>query len=502
MVSLFCRRHWLIVLATFLAWPFSPPARAAEPATVYVLLWFDTEDYILPASDDAALHVAQFLTAEHIKGTFKVVGEKARVLERRGRKDVIEALKKHEIGYHSNWHSVQPTPAMYLSGLGWDEGVAEFDRRERPGYDDVKRIFGAAPTCYGQPGSSWAPQAYGTLQKWGVGIYLDYGLQVNLDNRPNYYCGLLNLFKLAHRPRPGLNNRKELEAAQESFQDARQKLLAEGGGIVSIVYHPCEFVHAEFWDGANFKNGANPPRDQWKLPKARTAEQTKIAYGIFEDYVRFMKRHADVQFVTASEVAGLYADRATTRKFTAAEIRQIAAAVGPDVTFQKRDDYTLAASELFALLNAYVAERIVGRDVAAINWQGTPYGPTQAVPAMTEAVTTDKSQFERTVADVADYLRKHGRVPPAVWLGGVAVPPEAYLQALAVVVQELVDGKPVPKSIEVRPAKLAAATYVADDSPDIWRWPIFPRGFQAPALMELAKRRAWTLKPALLRSDR
>src|SRR5262249_53568797 len=108
------------------------PARAAEP-TVYVILWFDTEDYILPASDDAALKVADWLTKEGIKATFKVVGEKARTLERRGRQDVIDALKKHEIGYHSNYHSVQPTPAQYLSNLGWDEGVAEFDRREKPG---------------------------------------------------------------------------------------------------------------------------------------------------------------------------------------------------------------------------------------------------------------------------------------------------------------------------------------------------------------------------------
>src|SRR5207248_7227174 len=123
-----------------------------EPAAnVYVVLWFDTEDYILPASDDAALKVAEFLTREGIRATFKVVGEKARTLERRGRRDVIDALKKHEIGYHSNFHSVQPTPAMYLSNLGWDEGVAEFDRRERPGLEDVQRVFGQTPSCYGQP---------------------------------------------------------------------------------------------------------------------------------------------------------------------------------------------------------------------------------------------------------------------------------------------------------------------------------------------------------------
>ena len=32
---------------------------AEGPAKVYVVLWFDTEDYILPASDDAALRLAK-----------------------------------------------------------------------------------------------------------------------------------------------------------------------------------------------------------------------------------------------------------------------------------------------------------------------------------------------------------------------------------------------------------------------------------------------------------
>src|SRR5438093_1621419 len=140
----------IAVFAIIFALPVA--VRAAEPKPkVYVILWFDTEDYILPASDDAALKIAKFLSDEGLRATFKVVGEKARTLEARKRTDVIDALKKHEIGYHSNFHSVQPTPALYLSNLGWDEGVAEFERREGQGRKDVERIFGVAPTTYGQP---------------------------------------------------------------------------------------------------------------------------------------------------------------------------------------------------------------------------------------------------------------------------------------------------------------------------------------------------------------
>jgi hypothetical protein len=494
------QRSWLfLVVATIFCFAAASQVRAAD-AKIYVLLWFDTEDYILPASDDAALRLADWLTREGIRGTFKVVGEKARTLERRQRTDVIASLKKHEIGYHSNFHSVQPTPAVYLSTLGWDEGVAEFDRRERPGYDDVKRIFGQTPSCYGQPGSSWAPQAYGAMRKWGMKIYLDAGQHLSVDDRPHYYGGILTLYKLAGLTRSGLTGPKDLQQAEERFTTLRDKLKADGGGIVSIIYHPCEFVHKEFWDGANFRNGANPPRQQWKLPKTKTAEESRVAYETFEAYVRFLKRFDDVQFITASEAGKLYRDRARGRGFTLAEIQAIAHAVSSDVTFQKREDYTLAASEVLALLNDYLCEKSAGRSPKALELRLTPFGPSNPVIPLKEAVTTDASQLVRTAVDVADYLEKHGRVPTTVWLGSIGVPPESYLEALARVVSEVTDGKPVPEKIEVRPAKLAAGRYVADDAPELWKWVIFPQGFRAPTLMELARRQAWTIKPAVLRS--
>ena len=105
---------------------------------VYVVLWFDTEDYIEPAADDAALRIANDVTALGVRATFKIVGEKARTLESRRRTDVIQALSKHAIGFHSNWHSLHPAPAEYLRRFGYLEGADEFQRREEPGITDIK----------------------------------------------------------------------------------------------------------------------------------------------------------------------------------------------------------------------------------------------------------------------------------------------------------------------------------------------------------------------------
>lgn len=488
----------LSLLAVLLLVPIASLAAAETAAPVYVILWFDTEDYLLPASDDAALRLAQFLTREGIRATFKVVGEKARTLERRKRTDVIAALKKHEIGYHSNFHSTQPSPAMYLSNLGWDEGVAEFDRREGPGRADVQRIFGQAPSCYGQPGSSWGPQSYGAMRKWGMKVYLDAGSHVNLDDRPCYYADTLNLYKLKHTLRADLNNPRLLEEAEERFAAARKALQAEGGGVVSIFYHPCEFVHKGFWDGVNFKKGANPPREQWKEPPAKTTEESRQSYQVFERYISFIHRFPDVRFITASEAARIYRDRARGHRFTPTELRAVAEAVGDRIDYQKHGSLTLTPGEVFALLNEYVAARTAGRSPEHVELTGTPLGPTGRVKEITETVTTDASQLRRTSADVADYLRVHGRLPSAVWLGSTPVSPEAYLGTLARMTLRLLDGKDVPETVEVRPVKLAVARFVAPDDPKLWGWVIFPPGFRAPALMSLARQQSWTLKPALL----
>ena len=499
MLARLSRRLLLALLLVFAL----PAASWAAAPKVYVILWFDTEDYLLPADDDAALHLADFLTHEDIRATFKVVGEKARTLERRKRDDVITALKRHEIGFHSNWHSVQPSPAMYLSTLGWDEGVAEFDRREGPGRDDVERIFGTAPTCYGQPGSSWGPQSYGAMKKWGMGVYLDAGKHFGLDGKPCYYDGALNLYNLDHILRTNLTSLREEQAAEDRFAEARKALLAEGGGIVSIFYHPCEFVHKEFWDGVNFRKGANPPREQWKLPAQKSPEETKTAYECFETWIRFIKRFPEVQFITASEAAKLYHDPARGRRFTTAEIRAVAEAARAEVNFQRGRDYTLSASEAFMLLDEYVADRAAGRTPDVLGLDDTPFGPTSDSPTTpADGVTTDWSQFGHTAADVEDFLRRQRRIPGTVWLGSKPATPEAYLKALATVSLDLLDGKQPPDEITIKPATLKAADYVSADDPKLWGWVIFPPDFKAPAMMQLAKRQAWTLKPALLDHDR
>ena len=475
-----------------------PEPEVTPGSRVYVVLWFNVQDYIRPQSDDAAKRLAVFLTEQGIPATFNVVGEKARVLKQRQRQDVISAIAQHEVGYNSNTHSQHPTVAEYESTLAWDPGVEEFTRRERAGFDDVARIFQKTPLVYAQPGGAWAPQAFPALQKWGVRTYLGESKQVGLRGRMFWYGGLLNIFNIRQgqqlRPNADWSN---LEMAKARFQDMYLALSSrKSGGLISIGFRPCDFVDQESWDEVNFRDGANPAGNELKLPPVRTAQETENAFQYFEGLVRYIKSFPQVQFLSASGVAARYRDRAQMHVFSPQEMGAIASQVDSDVTFQEGDTFNLSAIEVFFIINKFLVGILRKQASGPLFLDRTPFGPSAESPPLTGNVVVPWIKGEKALISVQEQIEKTGQIPNAINIAGQIVPPESYLVGIARVVQSVLQNAQFPESVTFVPARLAAADYVGDDSPDLWDWDIFPRGFHAPKLMSLAKLQAWTLKPA------
>ena len=465
-------------------------------AKIYVLLWFDTEDYLLPESDDAALKLAKYLTEQNVPATFKVVGEKIRTLEMRQRKDVITALAKHDIGYHSNFHSIHPTPAAYCSNLNWDEGINEFLRREQQGALDLKRVFGKTPSCYGQPGSSWAPQSYPALKEMGIPVYLDAGNHVNLNESPCYYAGILNLYKLKHTFRPNLDNLDNLETAKQRFIEARSDALKNGHSIVSTYYHPCELVHKEFWDGVNFRGGANPPRQLWKLPSQKSPEEKELAFRIFHEWIQFLKRFPETTFISASQAHKLFTDTAQKKMFPPMEASKVRQTALKALKHQHHDNYSLSCAEVFSIMNQELL-RMLGETKALPTLPSqTILGPTSLVKPVNSSIETDISQIRRTCMDVQNYLSKHSKIPSAIWLGSQSIDPASYL---AGIIKLLDQGESALASdkFQFQPAYMEDESCIEKDETKLWKWVIFPPGFKPTEMMQLAKQQAWTLKPAI-----
>jgi hypothetical protein len=442
---------------------------------VYVVLWFDTEDYIEPASDDAALRIATDLTAEGVHATFKVVGEKARVLESRGRRDVIEALSKHAIGYHSNWHSVHPTPSEYLAPLGFLEGVEEFERRESAGVADVRRVFGTQPVCYGQPGNSWGPQSNPALRKLGISVYLDEGEQVGLDEQPFWYGGLLHVFNMGRNQfRAELNKGTEDKAAYAVFDAAAERLSAMGGGVISIYYHPTEFVTTEFWDAPNFSHGANPGREAWVKPHRRTAEESERCYGVLRHFVQHMKSRADVRFVTAKDLPGIYQNaipRAVDSKAVARQLRE-------KIVFADLQGQTLSPADMLVALLGLEPQVVDGPSAPGVTTYSKPSIPAPA--------------FAKAKLDVADSVVRAHRLPSVIFVGAETLSLADFAATFAGSVLD------AGNSVAVIRGRVGFETYFASDPYKPFNWIIHPAGFSGAHLLELGRLQGWTLKPAKL----
>jgi len=456
---------WMLLLCAAL--------RAAGP--VYVTLWFDTEDYIEPAADDAALRIARDLTALGVRGTFKIVGEKARVLEQRGRWDVVRALSAHEIGYHSNFHSIPPTPAVYMRDLGYLEGVAEFERREGGGARDVARIFGVQPACYGQPGNSWAPQANAALRRMGIPVYLDEGSQVGLDQQPFWYDGLLYVFNMGrYGMRAELDNGEPAQKSWDEFDRAAADLAARGGGLISIYYHPTEFVTTKFWDAMNFADGAGPERADWKRPPRRTEAESERCYRILRDYAAHIKSVPGVRFVTARDLLQVFASPVPPRIERADVARHMAARQ----TWLRTEQGTLSAADMLLLL--------LGMEPQTVD------GPATRIATSYRAKTIARAPFERAKADTVSFIRSNQRLPAEVWFGSEKLSLGDFTATLAA------DDGAAPE-VPVRAANLEFEKHFSNRPREAYNWLIHPKTFSAPELLELARLQGWTLKPAWLR---
>ncbi|MHB0878402.1 MAG: hypothetical protein ACYC5O_20390 [Anaerolineae bacterium] len=467
---------------------------------VRVLFWFDVEDCMVPQSDDAAKRLAWILERHGARGTMKLVGQKARVLEQRIRYDVIDALKRHDVGFHSNWHGLRPQIAEYLAPLDWDAGVAEFERREGPGLDDVQRVFGSDPVTYGQPGPNWAPQVFPVLRRWGIRTYVSGFGYVGIDCQPFWYGGVLCTSHMYGSRLDGstqehlmgmnfeLGRAGELEKHQAAFSRSLEQ-LAPGGGLISILNHPCTLV-----------------LEEWFSTYLKPRHLTEAGYQHFEQFVAWALSLPNVRPTCAGELPDLYPDRALGRVFTPGELLTLADALSEEVNYCLTRDHlgvpaAVSAAEALGMLAHSLAESLSSGTTPAGALCRPVYNPHHLPQHVAGDVSVPWEAFSGATAALDAYIDEHGELPDSVPVSGIEVGPADFLGALARVLARLYRGEAAPAAVEIRPMPRPFETYVDEEAARSgWRSVMMPPGFSAPNLVALAKLEAWTLKPAIMRA--
>jgi hypothetical protein len=239
----------------------------------YLSVFFDVEDPFNELADDAAIDLTKICTSLGIRGSFCITGEKCRVLKRRGRVDVFEALAPHAMGYHTNTHSVHPTTMELLEYCGWDDGCAAIYDAERPGVDAFYEAFGRSPVCWGGAGFTWGPQVAGVLDRLEIPSYV-YSRTVVPGMVPHRFVDRLAM------PHHGFVLEEELESGAKTrlayFRSKIQFQMTSSPWLGFFAGHPTRMRYKEFWDRC-YHGGVNPTRIEPVTPKSPELYQRCLA---------------------------------------------------------------------------------------------------------------------------------------------------------------------------------------------------------------------------------
>lgn len=445
-----------------------------------ILLWFDVEDFITPEADEALAELLKMMDSLGVKSTLKLVTEKARVLKRRGREDIFRRMVNHEIGYHTEKHSVHPVTTEYLDGMGFAAGAKEFELREKGAFLELQDLMGQRLTTYGQPGAAWASQTYPALRKWGIQTYLDWHDIIDMGGSAYWYGGLLNWINLWATPRVELRG-DDLEQAKRRFD--RIVTGERDYQLISIWYHPCEFACEEFWDAVNFADGKNPADGVLRPARVCPPETMRRRVETVKAFLEHTLTCGNTTYLTASEAFSLEKSRQET--LSAEKLREICAAVQGNVTYYSDAVRTLSASELLTLMGKYIGRQHLTGDLR--------YGPEQdGVSRICSEITL--SQLGEAVLEQYETVLGYPQLPVVYHIGENEICP---VDAFATLAAAIACGARPEEKVAVKRGTLVCAGHVKADAAWGQNWPIFSKDLNVARTIENARLQTWTLKPAL-----
>jgi hypothetical protein len=476
----------------------APPAPAPPRPRPFLVVTFDVEDYITPESeyiDDIPKWLAETMSEEGVTGTFFVIGEKARSLEKRGRRDVIAAMAKHDIGSHTNFGSIHPTVTEELEKADWAGGVQKMLEQESAGIRELERIFGVPVSILARHGGSYGPQLVNALGRMHASYQ---GSPVSLPGRDVvWFANALN-FSAQYSGFDDAYYRDDLfEPVFEKLKAELPKVIQTTEVIALFAGHPTKIRAEEFWD-LNFYYGKNTPPGEWIMPRLRPAETMATARKNFRRMMKYLKGRDDIEITTYRALTPRFAGQKET--LTGDELRGIAGRTLRTKTLASTEDFSPA--EALAGLARSVAEFARSGSLPQNLVTDHPLGPME-MPKAQPGISRVKLEDVYGLAREADeYIRRNGSLPASLSLGKARIGTGSLFALLSAVYADLASGKPRPE-YDVP----AFDPYPKTNEQEIIKqvegyktWPVHRRDLDMSKIVEFTKLQLWTLKPARRRS--
>jgi peptidoglycan/xylan/chitin deacetylase (PgdA/CDA1 family) len=455
---------------------------------------FDVEDYITPEAegiDDIPKWLAEIMSEEGVTGTFFVIGEKARSLEKRGRSDVVEAMARHDIGSHTNFGSIHPTVTEQLEKADWENGVSRMLEQESAGFSELRRIFGVPAKTLARHGGSYGPQLVCALGEIEAGYI---GSPVSLPGtNVVWFCNALN-FSGQYDGFDDFYYRDDL------FEPRFEKLKAELAELARTVDvlsffagHPCKIRTEQFWD-LNFYDGRNPDPSEWKTPELRPLESMPTAQKNFRRLMRYLKSRDDIEITTFGSLMDLYSEQKESlgRK----ELRKIAKRCLETRALSPSE--AVSPAEAFAgFVQSIVAYRDDGSLPKTLNLTH-PLGPREMPDFRPEIARVTLEEIFELAWTANDHIRKAGFLPSSMSVRNSRIGTGSLFALFSAVYLDLYSETLRP-DYEVPSFEPYPETHEQEIIRRIngyTSWPVHRPDLDMNEIVELTKLQLWTLKPA------
>ncbi|MBN1675064.1 MAG: hypothetical protein JXR37_28745 [Kiritimatiellae bacterium] len=452
---------------------------------------FDTEDFVTPETDDALKALAQTASRLGVRICFALVGDKARALWTRGRRDVIEAVKAHEVHYHSNTHMFWPNTSRVLAGMTWDEGLDFVLHHERHGVEDVAEVFGRRPVAWIRPDGNQAPQEIYAMRLLGMEMFLPCSYLPRAGGLIWYMNMLLGPYNF---PFDRYLRAGQTAADMERDFLALKKKVAGTGTPLVMGSHPCKYTTDTFYDVHNIRPKGNiPPKAKWVPPPVVAPAELRRRVRVFEALLKLARRQRDVELVTLTDLVALH--REASRWISAAQLRRAAAAARRRFDYQRLGAGWLSAADICGAMS-----------LALTHWQAAGALPTRVPvrrvlgpPEPARTLATPRRSTARQVAAACAQIEReidvHHRLPSQVLLDGRRVPPTTFFMAMADALEQAAGRRAGAVRLRPQPAhprcqrELFADVRIGAHS--------LPEGFDPGRIRTYTWQQSWSARPAV-----
>jgi len=368
------------------------------------VLCLDVEDPITMRSHLAARWITEEISAAGLTATCFLVAEKVKAWERLGLREVIEAVKRHDLASHSSRHSFHPAISEMSEALPAQAGAEMLWGWERPGWEAAQRIMGKQINNWGRTGGSWSPALAVMLARHGHALAYSpiYG---ESPLRPCWFAGAVNFADYFALGDGNYHDDEKFNAAFASHRAAVDERIAAGAPCLSLFCcHPTREVHHEYWDRVNFDAGRITVPEQWQEPPAITLEEEQTARKNMRTYLQWVAGDNRFEVIGFSESVNRF--RAQQAGCGSAHLLSICRRIADEKAAIFTNTFT--AAEILGMMVQYACdparESLVRQDLL-----GPEMLPIQAgVPQL----NSDAVLAAAPVVSV--YLRTTGKLPDVV----------------------------------------------------------------------------------------